>query len=493
MSNFKDGADSVSRDVDIVIIGAGVAGINAAQRVQTELPGFTYTVLEARGAMGGTWSLFNYPGIRSDSDLYTFGFSWRPWSGSQAIADGPAIKKYLAESAAEYGIDKRILYNHKLIAANWSSKTQSWSLTIDAAGEKQSRKAKFIIYGSGYYDYDEPLKTTIPGINHFKGNVIHPQFWPKDFDYDGKKIIIVGSGATAITLLPVLAKTAASVTMLQRSPTYILSQPSLDTATWIRRIFPSWIAHSLVRWKYMWGMFLYFQFCRAFPKLAKKQIKADTVKQLPKNVAYDPNFTPKYNPWEQRLCVCPDGDFYKALSGSRSKVVTDTIQTVTETGILTTGGTTLDADVIITATGLKMRFAGGARISVDDTPINLADKILWRGALIQDVPNSAFLLGYTNASWTLGTEASSQLVCRIIRHMKANGFSAVTPKVDPKSNMKVRGQMNLKSTYVKAGLDVTPKAGDSGPWKARTAYFKDYWNSRFGDITTDLEYTKSFL
>jgi cation diffusion facilitator CzcD-associated flavoprotein CzcO len=491
MTENSNRSDSIVCDFDVVIIGAGVSGINAAQRVQTKLPGVSYTVLEARGAIGGTWDFFKYPGIRSDSDLYTFGFPWRPWSSSKAIADGPSIKKYLAESATEYGIDKHIQFHHKLVSANWSSKDQTWSLEIDNKGEKQHIVARFMIYGSGYYDYEEPLQTTISGIENFKGVKIHPQFWPEDLDYAGKNIVIVGSGATAITLMPVLAQTAASVTMLQRSPTYIIVQPSEDSGSWIRSILPSWLSHRLIRWKYMWGMFLYFKFCRAFPTTAKRGIKAATEKELPKHIAQDPNFKPAYDPWDQRLCVCPDGDFYRALRQGNANVVTDTIKTVTDTGIITTGDITLDADIIVTATGLKMKFAGGTRVVVDGSPIKFSDKYLWKGVLIQDVPNTAFLQGYTNASWTLGAEASAQLICRIMSHMISSGLAVVTPRVEDESKVQPTSLMNLKSTYIAAGKDEMPKGGDIGPWKPRVNYFKDFWNAKFGGLHEGLEYIKT--
>lgn len=472
----------MATEFNIVIIGAGISGINAAQRVQTQLPGLTYTILEARGAIGGTWDLFNYPGIRSDSDLYTFGFPWRLWESTNVIADAPSIKKYLVESAAECGIDKHIQFHHKLISANWSSKSQTWSLVVDADGEKTYMKAKFMIYGSGYYDYEEPLRATIPGMDAFKGTKIHPQFWPQDLDYTDKKIVIIGSGATAVTILPVLAKTAASVTMLQRSPTYILSAPATDSGGWARRFLPSWMVHPLIRWKFMWGMWFYFQFCRAFPTRAKALIKVAMEKELPKHIAQDPHFKPSYNPWEQRLCVCPDGDFYQALRQGNAHIVTDTIETVTETGVLTSQGTTLDADIIVTATGLKMKFAGGTQITVDGTPVKVSDKYLWKGALLQDIPNTAFLLGYTNASWTLGAEASIQLVCRIIRHMMSRGLAVVTPRVEDESKVRPTSMMNLKSTYIIVGNRVLPKAGDVGPWKARVNYFKDFWHAKFGGL-----------
>ncbi|KIN06818.1 hypothetical protein OIDMADRAFT_36602 [Oidiodendron maius Zn] len=477
-------------EYDIVIIGAGLSGINAAQRIQTKLPGLTYTILEARGAIGGTWDFFKYPGIRSDSDLFTFGFPWRPWESANVIAYGPFIKEYIVESAAEYGIEGHIQYHNRLISANWSSKTQTWSLEVDVEGKTRYMTSKFMIYGSGYYDYEQPLLTTIPGIDRFSGIRVHPQFWPSDLDYVGKKIVIIGSGATAVTILPVLAKTAASVTMLQRSPTYIVSASSTDSRSWIRKIFPRGIAHILIRWKFMWAMYLHFQFCRAFPAMAKKLIQWATVKELPKHIAQDPHFNPTYNPWEQRLCLSPDGDFYQALRQGNAHIVTDTIKTVTNSGIITSQGETLDADIIVTATGLKIKFAGGARVTVDNIPITFSDKYLWKGALLQDVPNTAFLLGYTNASWTLGAEASIQLVCRIKHCMMTRGFTVVTPRMDEGSKVQPRGIMNLKSTYIAEGGGVLPKGGNVGPWKTRVNYFKDYLIARFGG-TEGLEFLDS--
>ncbi|KAL5323074.1 hypothetical protein ACEPPN_007602 [Leptodophora sp. 'Broadleaf-Isolate-01'] len=478
-------------EVDVVIVGAGVSGINAAHRIQTQFPNLSYIILEARDAIGGTWDLFKYPGIRSDSDLYTFGFPWRLWSSEKAIADGPAIKKYLIESANEFGIDKKISYGHKLVSADWSSKEKLWSLDVQIGGGEKSKivKAGFVLYGSGYYDYEEPLEAIIPGLENFKGTVIHPQFWPENIDYSDKKIIIIGSGATAVTLLPVLAQKAASVTMLQRSPTYILSAPATDSGSWIRNLLPAFIAHRLVRWKFMWMMFFYFQFCRAFPALATRQIKEATERELPSHVKQDPNFKPKYNPWEQRLCVCPDGDFYRALREDNGDVITDTIQEVTETGILTSGGKFLDADIVITATGLKMKIAGGAQISVDGQTTRISDKFIWKGTMVQDIPNAAFLLGYTNASWTLGAEASIQLMCRVMRGMIKKGAVAVVARVRPGEDLQARSMMNLSSTYIKAGGGVLPKAGDKGPWLAKSNYFRDVWNAKFGDISDGLEFS----
>jgi len=478
-------ASSKPTDFDVVIIGAGISGINAAYRVQTALPGYTYTILESRGAIGGTWDLFRYPGIRSDSDLYTFGFPWRPWLETKAIADGASIRKYMVESAAEYGIDKHIQYYHKLIGADWSSKSQSWSLAVDAeGGEKRHLRGRFLIFASGYYDYEVPLEAKIPGIDNFRGTKIHPQFWPEDLDWSGKNIVIIGSGATAVTLLPNLAQKALKVTILQRSPTYVITRPSVDPSEWfLRRFFPAFIANRAVRVKYLVIPFLNFHFCRAFPSTAMALIKSATEKQLPKSIPQDPNFKPSYNPWEQRLCLCPDGDFFKALREGKADIVTDTIKTVTETGILTTGGKDLDADIIVTATGLKMKFAGGASVSIDGVPVKFSDKYMWKGSLLQDLPNAAFVVGYVNASWTLGADATAQLLCRIMQYMKSEGIASVTPRVQDESKIHSQSVMNLKSTYIREGLGELPKGGDVGPWKRRSNYFKDLWNAKFGGFS----------
>jgi cation diffusion facilitator CzcD-associated flavoprotein CzcO len=479
-------------DFDVVIVGAGISGINAGYRVQTEFPGHSYTIIETRNAIGGTWDLFRYPGIRSDSDLHTFGFPWRPWTDRKAIADGTSIRNYIRESAEKFGIDKKIRFHHKLLAGDWSSDEQNWSLTVDADGEEQIYKARFVILSTGYYDYDEPLKATIPGIDNFKGITIHPQFWPEDLDYTGKKMVIIGSGATSITLFPVLAEKAEKVTMLQRSPTYILALPSVDpTGDLIRKVLPGWMAHRIVRWKFLVLPFLFFKFCRAFPNAARKVIRANAEKQLPKSMPHDPNFNPSYNPWEQRLCVCPDGDFFKALRERNSDIVTDTIKNVTATGIETESGKTIEADVIITATGLKMRLAGGAKMSVDGVHVNFSEKYLWKGVMLQDLPNAAVVIGYTNASWTLGADATAQLVCRLMKYMESKRLTSAVPRVKNGEKLKAQPVLNLNSTYIEKAKGQLPKAGDSGPWQPRANYLTDHWVASHGNLTTGLDFTAS--
>lgn len=479
----------VEEQLDVVIVGAGISGINAAYRVQTELPGYSYTILEARGAIGGTWDLFRYPGIRSDSDLYTFGFPWRPWIDDNTIADGASIREYIAESAAVHGIDRKIQLHHKLESMDWSSDDQRWTLSMSADGEPKRVQARFIIMSTGYYDYDEPLKAIIPGIEDFKGVVVHPQFWPQDLDYTGKKVVVIGSGATAVTLLPVLGEKATSVTMLQRSPGYIVGVPQKDpTSLFVKRYFPTWLAQKIVRLKLLILPFLFFCFCRSFPNAGRKAIRKRTQKELPPSVPHDPHFNPSYNPWEQRLCVAPDGDFYKALRERKTNIVTDTISTVNEHSIRTTSGKIIDADIIITATGLQMQLAGGARIRVDETEIDIPDKFLWKGVMLQDVPNACIVIGYTNASWTLGADTTAKLVCRLLKHMNSHGMTSAVPRVADE-DMETQPVLNLNSTYIVKAKGSMPKAGNVAPWLPRANYFRDFWEAKWGSITTGLQFT----
>lgn len=487
-------------DFDVVIIGAGISGINAAYRVQTQLPaGTSYTILEARDSIGGTWDLFKYPGIRSDSDLYTFGFPWRPWMDERCIAEGPAIVNYMKEAAASEGIDSHIQLRHKLQTASWSSELQKWRLDVTSGSEAAAPKtfyATFLIMGTGYYDYDEPLRATIPGIDTFAGQVVHPQFWPASLDTTGRRIVIIGSGATAITLLPNLASSggAAHVTMLQRSPSYIVSQPlvsTLDNA--LRACLPAAAAFRLIRWRYLLTGYLFYFFCRACPTRARRLLRRETEKQLADSgVAFDPHFKPRYGPWDQRVCACPDADFFAALRTGSASVVTDTIARVTASGIaLASGGAELPCDIIVTATGLQMRIGGGVKIVVDGREVRLGEKLLWRGALLQDVPNAAFMIGYTNASWTLGADAAAQLVTRVMRRMRDEGATSCVPRVAKGEEVpRPEAFMKLNSGYINRALERLPKAGDRGPWKARWSYFSDLWNAKVGHVTRGLEFRR---
>lgn len=478
-------------DVDVAIIGAGISGIDAAYRVQTQAPKeTTYMILEARDDMGGTWSFFKFPGIRSDSDLHTFGFPWRPWPERRPIADAPSILKYLKESASIYGIDKQIRFRHKLISADWSSRDLIWTLNVQANGEPRILHARFLIMGTGYYDYDEPLQASIPGLDRFKGKVVHPQFWPEDLEYEGKRMVIIGSGATAVTLLPSLAERAEHVVMLQRSPSYILSLPSQDKlGVLIHQLLPNSIAYWIQRLQWILLGYVLYYYCSTFPNAAKRFLKRETIKQLPKGIPHDPHFKPAYNPWEQRLCLCPDGDFYKALRRGKASITTGSIKTVTETGIELQDCSFIGTDIIVTATGLKILLAGGARLSIDGKPLNPADKFLWKGAMMQDLPNVAFVVGYTNASWTLGADATAQLIARLLNMMQKKGVVAAVPRLEHPEKMKSVPMLNLNSTYIRKAAGIMPKAGE-GQWAPRSNYFVDIKEARWGDIVSGLQFYK---
>jgi cation diffusion facilitator CzcD-associated flavoprotein CzcO len=478
---------------DVIIIGAGISGIDVAYRLQTQVPDYSYTILEARNALGGTWDLFRYPGVRSDSDLYTFGFPWRLWPEQSAIASGPSIVKYIKESAAEHGIDSHVQFHKKLTAANWSSDQQLWQLTVDADGEKEIFHSRFLVMGSGYYDYHSPRATTITGLENFKGTIVHPQFWPEDLDFTDKKVVIIGSGATAVTLLPSIAEKAALVTMLQRSPSYVASRPTSDALeNFFRKWLPKSLAGFLNRWKNILQSILIVQWCTAYPKSARAAIKRATIKQLPPTIPHNPHFEPAYDPWRQRICVSPNGDFFAALRDGKATVVTDTIKTMTAHSIIMSSGQELDADIIVTATGLKVLIAGGALVSVNNAVIRTGEKFMWKGTMLQDLPNAFFLMGYTNASWTLGADASALLICRIMNDMKARGLTSVAPRVDEPRGMKVLQVLNLSSTYLQeqGAREQMPMAGDRGPWRPRSNYLRDYWNARFGGIREGLVYEK---
>lgn len=482
-------------DYDVIIIGAGISGINCAYRLQERNPELSYIILEGRHEIGGTWSLFQYPGLRSDSDLYTFGFPWRNWTETSSIAQGDLIINYVKESAEMYGIDKRILYHHKVDTANWSSDVKTWSLNVTANGSAQKTiRGRWLQLCTGYYDYEAPLKATIPGIENFKGEVVHPQFWKKDLDYKDKNVVIVGSGATAVTLLPVLAKETSHVTMLQRSPSYLMSQPTEDgLEKWMRAWLPAALAYRLIRFKWILLPFLLTTFFKYFPVTAKKIVKGAAGKQLPPDIPIDPHFTPKYNVFQQRLCFCPDGDFYACLRNGTGSVETGTIESVTENSIKLHSGRELQPDIIVTATGLKLQAAGGMKVSVDNAPYDVSEKYFWKGVMLEDLPNAAMTIGYVDASWTLGADATAQMVCRILKQMRKEGVSEVVPRCSEKqkSAMKEKPVLNLTSTYVKEGARVLPRAGDRGQWRPRSYYYEDILMAWYGDIKSSMDWIKA--
>ncbi|KAL2846869.1 hypothetical protein BJY01DRAFT_172361 [Aspergillus pseudoustus] len=477
-------------DYDVVIVGAGISGINSAYRIQTQLPHLRYTVLEARDNLGGTWDLFKYPGIRSDSDLYTFGFSWKPWDRDVAIAEGGAIVDYLKSTTEQFGIADRIQYKQRLRGADWSSSDNTWSLSVENTADEQMRviSSRFIVFGTGYYDYHTPLKADIPGLDTFSGQVIHPQFWPEDLDYSDKRIVIVGSGATAITLLPNLVEKAEHVTMLQRSPTYILPLPNRKPL--LSYLLPSFIARPLIRISWMLSSRFFFLFCQAFPFIARIILRLAATRRLPKSVPWDPHFRPNYNPWDQRLCVSPDGDFYKSFHTGKASVKTDTIAKVTPEGIELNSGEFLGADMIVPATGLRLRIAGGASVTVDGVPVQVSEKYIWHGMMLQDIPNATFIIGYTNASWTLGADATALTLCRLLKSLEKRGYTAAVPRLTPAlaAHIQPRRILNLSSTYVTKAEKDLPKAADRGPWVPRDNYLSDLWFAKFGNLDEGMEF-----
>lgn len=460
-----------------------------AYRLQTRMPHLAFTVLEARENIGGTWDLFKYPGVRSDSDMYTFGFAWHPWR-HRDLGNGDEIMSYLHECVSTYGLDKRLNFRHKVVAADWSSQVQRWTVQVDHDGQAKTYVAKWLILNPGYFDYQKPLPAVIPGMEHFQGQVIHPQFWPPDYDYKNKKIVVIGSGATAITLLPALVQTGAKqVTMLQRSPSYVVSMPNPDnkpnllaqllpvaSLNWLRRI--SWL-------NTMW--FIHFM-CAHFPSTVRKNILGETRKQLPAKTPLIPHFVPSYNPWEQRLCIAKDGDFFSALHSDKADIVTGTIKTATVKGIELDDETSLDADVIVTATGLNVHFAGGIPISVDKSPVGWSRKLLWNGSMVQDLPNLLFVWGYTNVSWTLGADETATIACRLLEYMEKQGTHVAVPRTPAGFQTGKQPLMRLSSTYITAAEHRLPKYGSQGPWRPRRHFILDMIHARWGNITEGLEF-----
>ncbi|KAJ5898402.1 hypothetical protein N7504_008690 [Penicillium tannophilum] len=471
-------------DFDVIIIGAGISGINAAYRLQSQFPSLRYAILESRENLGGTWDFFKYPGIRSDSDLFTFGFDWYPWDQNNPIADGSAIVKYMENAAKEHHIKEKILFQHRILGADWSSIDKTWSLSVERADRLTtlSFSARFLIFGTGYYSYEEPLQTEIPGLDQFEGQIIHPQFWPEDLDYSDKKVVIIGSGATAITLLPKLAE-KADVTMLQRSPSYIISIRN-KTGSWLTSLLPKTVQNKIQRLRSLYLGRLFYLFSRSFPNATKRMLQRGAARQLPKHIPVDPHFSPSYNPWDQRLCASPDGDFYKSFHTGRAHIKTDTIKEVTSTGITLDSGDVLDTDMIITATGLNVQFGGGISLSLDGIPYCLPEKYTWRGMMFQDLPNAVFLFGYANASWTLGADATSFFICRLLKEMDGRVALAAVPRLDPVEarSMQPRRFMGLNSTYVLKAQAHLPKASDREIWRPASNYFDGMRFARKGSL-----------
>ena len=462
--------------VDVLIVGAGLSGIGAAHYLQTKCPWATYEIFEARDAIGGTWDLFRYPGIRSDSDMYTLGYSFRPWDGEKSIADGDSILQYIKDTAAEAGIDDHIRFNHRITRAEWSSDAARWTITAERTdtGATVELTCGFLFSCSGYYRYDRGYEPDFPGKERFAGTIVHPQQWPNDLDYAGKRVVVIGSGATAVTLIPALATTAAHVTMLQRSPSYVTSLPAKDPiARLLRRALPSRWAGPAIRWYKAITTQGMYALSRRRPELVKALLRKAVERQLPPGYDVDTHFTPRYNPWDQRLCVVPNGDLFQAIKAGTASVVTDHIASFTKTGMLLESGTQLEADIVITATGLELLFIGGIEMSVDGETINLPSKLTYKGMMLEGVPNFALAVGYTNASWTLKCDLTCDYVSRLLNHMRARGQTACTP-VNRDASVTAQPLLGLTSGYVQRSADRFPKQGSKFPWQVHQSYLRDY-------------------
>lgn len=478
--------------VDVLIIGAGLSGIGAASHLEREAPNKSYAILESRGAMGGTWDLFRYPGIRSDSDMHTLGYSFKPWKHERAIADGPAILDYIRETAREYDVEKHIRYNHRATKISWDSSRALWTVSIEKHGASAgSISCNFIYSCTGYYRYDKGYTPDFPDIEQFKGQVIHPQLWPEDLDYADKNVVVIGSGATAITVVPEMAKTANHVTMLQRSPTYVVSRPGRDAfALRMDRWLPSRLAYLVTRWKNVSMQALIYQYSRRRPQKMKEFLLALTRRELSGKVDVETHFNPKYNPWDQRLCLVPDSDLFRSLRRGTSSVVTDHIQRFTKTGIKLESGDLLKADIVVTATGLELLPMGGMEIEVDGKTMVLPDTLGYRGMMLSDIPNFVLAAGYTNASWTLKCDLTSEYVCRMLNHMDKKGFAYCVPRNRDPAMERV-SFLDLASGYVDRSIDRFPKQGLKSPWKLYQNYLLDILSLRFGAMNDkELEYGK---
>ncbi len=472
----------------MLILGAGLSGVGAACHLEAERPGTTYTILEARDVIGGTWDLFRYPGVRSDSDMFTLGYSFEPWVGAEAIAAGPSILDYIRSTAHAHGIDDKVVYRRRALAASWSTRNARWTVDVEHTdtGEHEQVTCGFLWGNTGYYRYDEGYRPRFAGEERFTGPVVHPQHWPEDLDWAGKRVVVIGSGATAVTLVPALAERAAHVTMLQRSPTYIVARPAIDRiADSVRRYLPARTAHAVVRWKNVLLTQFSFQLSRRAPELVKNGIRKGVVGALPDGYDVDTHFSPRYDPWDQRLCLVPDGDLFRAISDGRVEVVTDTIDTFTEDGILLASGAQLAADIVVTATGLNMMLLGGMRFDVDGDPVELGETVAYKGIMLCGVPNLAATFGYTNASWTLKADLTAEYVCRLLATMEARGARQCTP-LAPEPSLPTEPFIDFSSGYVTRAAADLPKQGVSTPWRLHQNYLRDLWLLRHGPVDDDM-------
>ena len=482
----------MTEHLDVIIVGAGISGVSAAWHLQDRCPSKSYAILERREGMGGTWDLFKYPGIRSDSDMFTLGFRFKPWKSAKSIAEGSDILTYIKEAAAENGIDKNVRFNHRVVAADWSDADNKWTVTVERGDETVQLTSSFLFATTGYYNYDEGYSPTFPGSEDFAGTIVHPQHWPEDLDYAGKKIVVIGSGATAITLIPALVnKGAGHVTMLQRSPSYVGSLPDVDPiAVQANKYLPEDVAHVINRWKAIVFSTAQYQLARKFPQYMRKTLLTMAKRRLPEGYDVEKHFGPSYNPWDQRLCLAPNGDLFKTIRRGNADVVTDTIDTFVPEGIKLNSGETIKADIIVTATGLNMQLLGGLTPTLNGEPIDLPSLMTYKGLMFSGIPNFAITFGYTNASWTLKADLVSEFVCRVLNYMDDNGFDTVVPQ-HPGNGIDELPFMDFAPGYFLRAIDQLPKSGSKAPWRLKQNYFLDLRLIRQGKVDEEsLHFTK---
>ncbi len=471
---------------DVLIVGAGLSGIGAAWRLQRERPGTTYAILEARAAIGGTWDLFRYPGVRSDSDMFTLSYPFRPWLGDTRLAEGDQVRDYISATAESAGIDRQIQFQRKVVSADWSAAQAQWTVRTT---DEVELTCSFLYLCTGYYDYTAGYQPDFAGSVDFTGQLIQPQFWPADLDHRGAKIIVIGSGATAVTLAPALARTAEHVTVLQRSPSYLLVQPGRDPlADWLRRFLPTRPANTLIRAKNIALSQGFYQFARRRPQRARRLLRDTAVRALADPAYVDEHFQPGYEPWDQRLCVSPEGDLFAAIRAGTVSMVTDHVETFVPEGVRLKSGRTLPADIVVLATGLSLLPVGGIALHLDGEPVRVSERVAYRGLMLSGVPNLAYCLGYTNASWTLRADLSSRYVVRLLNYLDRHGYAIATPQTPSGPG---RPLLNLTSGYVRRALDLFPRQGDRDPWLVRQNYLRDLIAARRIDVTREMKFTRA--
>jgi monooxygenase len=469
---------------DVVVIGAGLSGIAAGHYLQALCPQLSYVILEGRQAIGGTWDLFRYPGVRSDSDMFTLGYSFRPWESDASFAPGPAIREYVTATAREEGIARHIRFGQRVTGADWNSAQARWTVSTSTDdGGAQRITGRFVFFCSGYYDYEAGYEPEWPGRESFTGRIVHPQHWPADLDHAGRRVVIIGSGATAITLVPEMAATAAHVTMLQRSPSYIVALPARDRiGAAIRRRLPRRLAYRLVRWKNILLAAAFYQYCHRWPVRARALLQRASRHLLGPAFDVDRHLSPRYNPWEQRLCIAPDADIFQAIREGKASIVTDSIERFTPTGIRLASGAELPADIVVAATGLKLKMLGGARVSIAGVPVDAASSLVYRGIMYSGVPNMAVATGYTNASWTLKCELAARYVCRLLNHMQQRGLDSVVPVADEEAMASTLPFLNLSSGYIQRATALLPRQGARAPWRMYQNYLLDLLSLKFSPL-----------